>query len=71
MPTKCAMDFKRQMNSTWTFKDVLSEDADRQKSAIVHSLQAGADLWKSGCHCDDCRDAYLKIVASLVGGFAD
>jgi hypothetical protein len=63
----CAADFKRQINSSWTFPEVLSDNEDIRKAAIVHTLGVGAELWRAGCQCNDCRDAYLKVVRSLVG----
>lgn len=64
----CTADFKRRINSSWTFAEMLSDDEDVRKAAIVHSLETGAELWRTGCQCNKCRDAYLKVVRSLVGG---
>ncbi len=63
----CTADFKRQLNASWTFAEMLSDDEDVRKAAIVHSLETGAELWRTGCRCNRCRDAYLKVVRSLVG----
>ena len=66
MKSECSIEFKRRMNGSWKFQDVLSDDPNRRNDAIVHALQVGADLWSAGCHCTDCRDAYLGLVRSLV-----
>lgn len=62
----CPNKFLAALNSAWSLSDMLSEDMDRRKNAIVDALEAGAHIWRNSCQCHLCRDAYLRVIRNLI-----
>lgn len=60
-------DFKRRINASWTLAEMVSDNECARKAAIFHFLEVSSELWRTGCQCNECRDAYLKAIRSLVG----